>query len=94
MRRSLHPDALLVTFSEAARMLGVDRAAILRLISEQKIQAHPVLTDRIARKEVERFATNYVDTNETDTAERRTLDAPITQKQWGTPSMRVRTERG
>lgn len=89
--RAIHPDALLVSFADAARMLGVDRSAIVRLISEQKIQAHPVLTDRIARKEIERFATNYVQ-HETDIEERWQVDAPVTAHHWGTPPLRVRSK--
>ena len=84
----IHPDAQLLTFAEAAVVLGVGRPDILELIRNKQLRAHPILADRIARHELERFV--QYGTRETDSPQRRPMDAPASQKPWGVPPLRVR----
>lgn len=52
MGRAVAPDTLLVSFSEAARLLSVDVATVRRLVAQGHVKAHPILSDRIPREAV------------------------------------------
>lgn len=91
-RRAPLADSLLVSFADAAGLLRVDTATVLRLIHSGHLKPHPVLSDRIQRTEVERFATLDYDNEHAkgDTEIGRTVDAPAAQENWGTPPLRLR----
>lgn len=50
-------DAELVTFQQARKILGgISVGELLELISTKQLDPHPVLSDRIRKDEVKRFA--------------------------------------
>ena len=86
---------LLVSYADAARLLGVGRERLRALIASGHLRAHPVLSDRIRYAELQRFADNGDERHGTtpDTEERRTMDAGAPEGGWQTPSLRVRSHR-
>lgn len=88
MPTPVHPGSYLVSFAEAGRLLGVGARELRQLIAQGHLTPHPILANRIPRNNVERFALQSSDA-ETDTEERRAVDAPVAAGGWGVPPMRV-----
>lgn len=88
MGRAVAPDTLLVSFSEAARLLSVDVATVRRLVAQGHITAHPILSDRIPRAEVNSFV--QCRDAEANVESRRAMDDPTPIDCWETPPMRLR----
>ena len=81
---------LLVSFREARRLLGeITSPQLYGLISDGLLRPHPKLADRIARREIERFALEY-DNAETDTTSRRAMDDQPEEAGGRVPSLRLR----
>lgn len=96
MPRAAAPDTLLITFSEAARLLSVSSERLRGLIAKGHLRPHPVLDDRILRSQIDRFATNYEHAPEdrqptTDAESGRTVDAPTPPNGYGIPPLRLRS---
>ncbi len=90
-RSAIHQNALLVSFQEAAWMLGVTKHRILQLIDEGLLKPHPVLADRITRQQIEDFALNY-EHAQTNAPPRRTVDAqPAKEEEYEVPPLRLRS---
>lgn len=83
-------EQLLLSFADAMKVLRCSQVELVRLIDQGHLRPHPVLAGRIARPEIERFALDYVSNAETDTEERRTVDAPASEENWGVPALRLR----
>jgi len=83
-------DTLLVSYSEAGRLLSIDVKEVRSLIAKGQIKAHPILADRITRTEIERFALQSNSDAQSDTEERRPVDDSPPKGNWEIPSLYLR----
>lgn len=92
-RKRVHPDALLLTYQEAAWILGCELPEFMALLDRGLIQPHPALPGKVTRASVIDLALESSGAEDHEAGGWAVHDGPAPQER-GTSSLRLRQNAG